>query len=135
MDSGFTTALIAVPALIVLSGALVFGGFRLAERATMLGRADLVKILDGMRADARKVEKDGRSDYRYLVNLIAAKDPMAVQALESVSTISNPQPIDEGPLPPGEEEPRFDGTGVASDFDEALAEAKSLGIKIPQGYT
>ncbi len=118
-----TTVVASVLGTLLCAGVLVLIGFYIAQKASVLGRSDLTAVLKDMRSDAQKDRKAARDDLRYVVNLLSAKDPMAVQQLESISTISNPQETPE-PITAGS----FPDMG---DFAEAQQEAERLGINIP----
>ncbi len=112
---------------LLAAGVLVFLGFALTQRAASAGKEDLLKVLSGFRADAQKERKSARDDYRYLVNLLSAREPMAMQQLEQISQMTNP------PAPPPEPEgPLQEDLVFPSDYDEALAEAQRRGVKLPE---
>jgi hypothetical protein len=118
-------------AALLMAGVLVFVGFHLSGKATQLGRADLVNAISDMRKDAERDRKAARSDLRYVVNLIGAKDPMAMQQLEAISQISNPAPTT---APDPSATPVSDGSfSNPGDYEEALAEAQRLGVQLPGG--
>jgi hypothetical protein len=129
MDPTTLILLVSFPVLLLLSGALVFTGFYLCQRAQVAGRSDIVKVLGGMRTDTLKASKQANDNVRYFANLIAAKDPMALQQLEQVSMMTNsPEPS----LPEVEPDGPLHGeVGSVSDYEESISEAKRLGIKIP----